>query len=122
MIVIIDHGQGNIGSLKNSLSQLNINFKVCSNFESFSWEEEIRGFILPGVGSFDKCMIEMRRRKLDKLIDIAKDAGALGAKLTGGGGGGNMVALAETKSEQKKIYKAITEAGYRAYQTSFGEE
>ena len=70
MIVIIDHGQGNIGSLKNSLSQLNINFKVCSNFESFSWEEEIRGFILPGVGSFDKCMIEMRRRKLDKLIDM----------------------------------------------------
>ena len=65
--------------------------------------------------------IGVSHEKLDKLIDIAKDAGALGAKLTGGGGGGNMVALAETKSEQKKIYKAITEAGYRAYQTSFGE-
>jgi len=45
----------------------------------------------------------------------------LGAKLTGGGGGGNMVALAEDKKSQKKIYDAITEAGYRAYQTSFGE-
>ena len=60
--------------------------------------------------------------KLDKLIDMAKNSGALGAKLTGGGGGGNMVALADTKSNQKKICKAITEAGYRAYQTSFGEE
>jgi len=60
--------------------------------------------------------------KLDKLIDIAKDADALGAKLTGGGGGGNMVALAENKKSQKKIHDSMTEAGYRAYQTSFGEE
>ena len=60
--------------------------------------------------------------ELEKLIDIAKDGGALGAKLTGGGGGGNMVALAEDKKAQKKIHDAITEAGYRAYQTSFGEE
>ena len=37
-------------------------------------------------------------------------------------GGGNMVALAEDKKSQKKIHDAITEAGYRAYQTSFGEE
>ena len=66
--------------------------------------------------------IGVGHKELDKLIDIAKDAGALGAKLTGGGGGGNMVALAEKKSEQKKIFEAITEAGYRAYQTSFGEE
>ncbi|MCH2444170.1 MAG: hypothetical protein MK205_01715, partial [Candidatus Poseidoniia archaeon] len=48
--------------------------------------------------------------------------GALGAKLTGGGGGGNIVALAEDKKTQKKICEAITEAGYRAYQTSFGEQ
>ena len=60
--------------------------------------------------------------KLEKLIDIAKDTDALGAKLTGGGGGGNMVALAKDKRNQKKIQDAITEAGYRAYQTSFGEE
>ncbi len=66
--------------------------------------------------------IGVGHKELEKLIDIARDAGALGAKLTGGGGGGNMVALAEDKSSQKKIHRAITEAGYRAYQTSFGEE
>ena len=59
---------------------------------------------------------------LEKLVEIAREKGALGAKLTGGGGGGNMVALAEDKKTQKKICEAITEAGYRAYQTSFGEQ
>lgn len=32
---------------------------------------------------------------LDRLIQSARQAGALGAKLTGGGGGGNMIALVE---------------------------
>ena len=59
---------------------------------------------------------------LDKLVELTLDAGALGAKLTGGGGGGNMVALANNADEQKKICKVITEAGYRAYQTAFGED
>ena len=58
---------------------------------------------------------------IEELIDIAHEEGALGAKLTGGGGGGNIVALAEDKKSQKKICDAMTEAGYRAYQTSFGE-
>jgi len=59
---------------------------------------------------------------LEELVEIAREKGALGAKLTGGGGGGNMVALAEDKKTQKKICEAITEAGYSAYQTSFGEQ
>ena len=59
---------------------------------------------------------------LEELVEIAREKGALGAKLTGGGGGGNIVALAEDKKTQKKICEAITEAGYRAYQTSFGEQ
>ena len=59
---------------------------------------------------------------LEELVEMAREKGALGAKLTGGGGGGNMVALAEDKKTQKKICEAITEAGYRAYQTSFGEQ
>ena len=59
---------------------------------------------------------------LEELVEIAREKGALGAKLTGGGGGGNMVALAKNKKTQKKIYDGITEAGYRAYKTSFGEQ
>jgi len=66
--------------------------------------------------------IGVSHKKLDELIDIANKAGALGAKLTGGGGGGNMVALANNIEDQQHINDKITEAGYRAYQTSFGEQ
>jgi len=33
--------------------------------------------------------------ELDRLVDAALNAGAFGAKLTGGGGGGNMIALVD---------------------------
>ncbi|SVA98578.1 uncharacterized protein METZ01_LOCUS151432 [marine metagenome] len=66
--------------------------------------------------------IGVGHQELDKLIEISMDSGAAGAKLTGGGGGGNMLALAENVEQQKNIYNSITEAGYRAYQTSFGED
>ena len=59
---------------------------------------------------------------LEKLVELTLDAGALGAKLTGGGGGGNMVALANNAEKQAEICEKITEAGYRAYQTTFGED
>ena len=58
--------------------------------------------------------------ELEKLVELSIKSGAVGAKLTGGGGGGNIVALANNVKEQKEICESITEAGYRAYQTSFG--
>ena len=66
--------------------------------------------------------IGVGHRELEKLVDLTLDTGALGAKLTGGGGGGNMVALANNAEEQAEICEKITEAGYRAYQTTFGED
>lgn len=47
---------------------------------------------------------------LDRLIDAALAAGALGAKLSGGGRGGNMIALA-TKDTSTTIENAIRAAG-----------
>jgi len=58
--------------------------------------------------------------ELEKLVELSIKSGAVGAKLTGGGGGGNIVALANNVKEQKEMCESITEAGYRAYQTSFG--
>lgn len=48
---------------------------------------------------------------LDLLIQTAQDAGALGAKLTGGGRGGCMIALAKTKKEAQEISQALLQAG-----------
>ena len=78
MILIIDHGQGNIGSLKNSLRQIGKKFRLCQSHEEIDWEGDIEGFILPGVGSFDQCMIEMKRRELDKLVYTFVDKGLKG--------------------------------------------
>jgi mevalonate kinase len=48
--------------------------------------------------------------ELDHLVKAARDAGALGAKMSGGGRGGNMIALAQA-SKAGVIAKALKEAG-----------
>lgn len=47
---------------------------------------------------------------LDKLVGAAHQAGALGAKLSGGGRGGNMIALIEP-STRNAVVKALQDAG-----------
>jgi len=58
---------------------------------------------------------------LDKLIEAALDAGALGAKLTGSGGGGAMIALT-TVEKKEKVAKAIEKAGGKSYVTKISEK
>lgn len=47
---------------------------------------------------------------LDQLIIAARQAGALGAKLSGGGGGGNIIALVE-KEKAQQVTTALENAG-----------
>ena len=56
--------------------------------------------------------------ELEELIEIARKSGALGAKLTGGGGGGAMIALCPDNSEE--VAEAMRRAGYRAMVTEIG--
>jgi len=48
---------------------------------------------------------------LDRLVEAALDQGALGAKLTGGGRGGCMIALAADKKSADLIAKSLIENG-----------
>jgi mevalonate kinase len=48
--------------------------------------------------------------ELDRLVDAARQAGALGAKLSGGGRGGNMIALAPA-SGPNEVAAAVSAAG-----------
>ncbi|MDS9473200.1 mevalonate kinase [Sporosarcina pasteurii] len=52
---------------------------------------------------------------LNQLVHTAKKAGALGAKLTGGGDGGCMLALTDSKEKAEEISSALASAG--AHQT-----
>jgi len=54
--------------------------------------------------------------KVDDLIDICGKAGALGAKITGAGGGGAVIALAATRQEGAKIASRAQAAGYESFE------
>lgn len=58
--------------------------------------------------------------QLDHLVNAARQAGALGAKLTGGGIGGAMIALAKNNDDAIHIANALLAAGARdAWITEF---
>jgi len=55
--------------------------------------------------------LQLSTPELEELIHIAREQGALGAKLTGGGGGGSMIALCPDR--QAAVAQAMEQAGYR---------
>ena len=60
-----------------------------------------------------EILLEATTQKILKLCDAAKNAGALGAKQMGAGGGGCMLAIAPGR--QNEVVKAIERAGGRAW-------
>ncbi|MEA1904396.1 MAG: mevalonate kinase [Candidatus Hadarchaeota archaeon] len=64
--------------------------------------------------------IEVSCKELDSLVDLAREQGALGAKMTGGGLGGNMVALTPGDELQEKVALAMEEKGFDALRTRIG--
>lgn len=55
--------------------------------------------------------LTVSNEKLDELIEVAMDNGALGAKLTGGGRGGCMIALMDRIDDAEKLADTLIEAG-----------
>jgi glutamine amidotransferase len=53
MIIIIDYGMGNLGSVLNMFKKIKADAKVSSDLEEISKAEKL---LLPGVGSFDTAM------------------------------------------------------------------
>ncbi len=64
--------------------------------------------------------IEVSSKELDFLVNIAREQDAFGAKLTGGGGGGCMVALTPGKALQEKVAKAMEKLGFEVLRTKIG--
>jgi mevalonate kinase len=76
--------------------------------------------------SFDRCHALLARwgvstTALDAMCERARDAGALGAKLTGGGGGGCMIALVRDETAAHRVRAALASMGREAFETTIGE-
>ncbi|MCE5242689.1 MAG: mevalonate kinase [Syntrophobacteraceae bacterium] len=69
-----------------------------------------------------KILVEMglSHPRLDYLCDLARSLGVPGAKLTGGGMGGYMVALTPGEALQDKVAKAMQAEGYFVIKASVG--
>jgi len=64
--------------------------------------------------------IEVSTRELDFLVNIAREHGAYGAKLTGGGLGGNIIALTPGRDLQEEVANAIEKEGFQTLKTVIG--
>ncbi|MGQ9459927.1 MAG: mevalonate kinase [Candidatus Bathyarchaeaceae archaeon] len=64
--------------------------------------------------------IEVSCKELDYLVNLAREKGAFGAKLTGGGGGGCMVALTPSKELQEAVATAMEKEGFKVLRTKIG--
>jgi mevalonate kinase len=76
----------------------------------------IENGMLQGLGPLmdeNQALLEQMRvssPELERLVQAARQAGALGAKLSGGGRGGNMIALAQPEHAEQ-VAKALRDAG-----------
>ena len=81
MIVIVDYGMGNLGSIANMLKKLGVPAKISSDRAEIATGEKL---ILPGVGAFDTAMRHLAesglRETLDEMV-LAKKVPTLGVCL-----------------------------------------
>ncbi len=73
MITIVNSGYGNFKSIYNLISKLNISSELTNSYDKLSKSKHI---ILPGVGSYDKCINSLRELKIDKAIYNALENGS----------------------------------------------
>lgn len=66
MVVIVDYHMGNLGSLKNMLAKIGVESIISSEPEVMMDAEKL---ILPGVGSFDNAMSNIRQMGLESVLN-----------------------------------------------------
>ena len=64
--------------------------------------------------------LQVSTPELEQLVETARRHGALGAKLTGGGGGGSVIAICSGETEP--LAQAIRAAGFQAVAVNLGED
>ena len=66
--------------------------------------------------------LNISTEKLDKIVEIAIKNKALGAKPTGGWGGGCCIVLVKGQEQAKKLMEVYKQRGFNSFQTKIGVE
>ena len=66
MIVIVDYGMGNLGSIVNMFKKIGVKASISSDAETLADAPKL---LLPGVGAFDKAMERIATSGLRPILD-----------------------------------------------------
>jgi len=66
MIIIIDYGMGNFGSILNMLKRIGVNAEISDDPHKIMTADKL---ILPGIGAFDHGMENLHRRGLIEVLN-----------------------------------------------------
>jgi mevalonate kinase len=89
-------------------------------------QKQLEEFDLERVGALMNRNHELLQQigvscnELDTLVNLARDVGALGAKMTGTGRGGYMLALTPGMGLQQRVAAEIEKKGFQALRTTIG--
>jgi glutamine amidotransferase len=72
MIVVLDYGMGNTGSLQNMIRKVGGESKISSDLKEISQADKL---ILPGVGSFDHGILRLKETGITEVLNkrVQKD-------------------------------------------------
>ncbi len=66
MITIINYGMGNLGSIKNMMKKIGVDSIITNRKDDIATADKL---ILPGVGAFDKAMVNLEKLGLITLLN-----------------------------------------------------
>jgi galactokinase len=96
--------------LEAAMGNFNVTKKALNEFRKESLDMVAIGSLMNQHHHYLKNLLKITVPKIDVMINAAIDAGALGAKIVGSGGGGS-IAVLSPKNKEKKIINAILVAG-----------
>lgn len=66
MVIILDYGMGNLGSVLNMFRKIGVQAKVSSDLDEIQQAEKL---LLPGVGAFDAAMERITKQGFREVLD-----------------------------------------------------
>lgn len=93
-----------------ALGNYEVTKKALEEFKKDVLDMDKIGILMNKHHHYLKNLLKITVPKIDEMIDAAINAGAIGAKIVGSGGGGSIIVLSDKKNEQQ-ILDAILSVG-----------